>query len=219
MRKCSKCGIEKPLNDYYFRKDTNRYFTICKSCCKNKQKKYHKEHPNKSHSYYIEHIDYFKAYNKENSYKYKDTCKRYYEHNKMRLQDKQREYYRNNTKKVKEYNKQYKKNRKANDVIYKKQCNISSKIRQIFNNKGKCEYRSIESITQISCKDLYEHLLKTFENNYGYEYDGRNVHIDHIIPLANAKTIDDLIRLNHYTNLQLLTPYDNMKKWKHIQHE
>ena len=33
--------------------------------------------------------------------------------------------------------------------------------------------------------------------------------IDHIIPLATATTEEDIIRLNHYTNLQPLEAYYN----------
>ena len=50
-------------------------------------------------------------------------------------------------------------------------------------------------------------------NNYGYEWDGiEKIHIDHIIPLDTAKIENDIIRLNHYTNLQLLKPLDNWQK-------
>jgi hypothetical protein len=38
--------------------------------------------------------------------------------------------------------------------------------------------------------------------NYGWD-------IDHIIPLSEAKSKDDVIRLNHYTNLQPLCSYIN----------
>ena len=40
------------------------------------------------------------------------------------------------------------------------------------------------------------------ELNYGWD-------IDHIIPLDTAETEDDIIRLNHYTNLQPLCSYTN----------
>lgn len=37
-------------------------------------------------------------------------------------------------------------------------------------------------------------------------------HLDHIIPLSAAKTEEDVIRLNHHTNLRPLWALDNMKK-------
>jgi hypothetical protein len=37
-------------------------------------------------------------------------------------------------------------------------------------------------------------------------------HIDHIIPLALAKNEDQLIKLNHYTNLRPLWAKDNLVK-------
>jgi hypothetical protein len=38
--------------------------------------------------------------------------------------------------------------------------------------------------------------------NYGWD-------IDHIVPLASAITEEDVIKLNHYTNLQPLCSYTN----------
>jgi hypothetical protein len=40
------------------------------------------------------------------------------------------------------------------------------------------------------------------ELNYGWD-------IDHRIPLASANTEEDIIRLNHFTNLQPLCSYTN----------
>jgi len=39
--------------------------------------------------------------------------------------------------------------------------------------------------------------------------------IDHIMPLDSAKTEEDIIRLNHYTNLQPLCSYTNRWVKKH----
>ena len=37
-------------------------------------------------------------------------------------------------------------------------------------------------------------------------------HIDHVIPLAHAKTENEIILLNHYLNLQPLWANDNLTK-------
>ena len=43
-------------------------------------------------------------------------------------------------------------------------------------------------------------------------------HIDHIIPMATAKTEEDVIRLNHYTNLRPLWAEDNLRKGARIDY-
>ena len=50
--------------------------------------------------------------------------------------------------------------------------------------------------------------------NHGNPKDGviepnKTWDIDHIIPLSSAKTEDDIIKLNHYTNLRPLCSYNN----------
>ena len=40
------------------------------------------------------------------------------------------------------------------------------------------------------------------ERNYGWD-------IDHVVPLDNAKTEEEIVKLNHYTNLQPLCSYVN----------
>ena len=45
-------------------------------------------------------------------------------------------------------------------------------------------------------------------DNHGYY----GWHIDHIIPLASAKTEEELLKLCHYSNLQPLWAADNLSK-------
>lgn len=53
-----------------------------------------------------------------------------------------------------------------------------------------------------------------FYKKFGFKEllnQGHNVlmGINHIIPISSAKTIEDVIRLNHYTNFQPLDSYEN----------
>lgn len=37
-------------------------------------------------------------------------------------------------------------------------------------------------------------------------------HLDHKIPISSAKTEEEIIKLNHYTNFQLLKSDENLRK-------
>lgn len=60
---------------------------------------------------------------------------------------------------------------------------------------------------------MYDYLINTFTDRYGREFQsGEAVYIDHIIPLATATTENEVLKLCHYKNLQLLTAEDNLAK-------
>lgn len=60
-------------------------------------------------------------------------------------------------------------------------------------------------------KQLKSHLESKFTNGMNWDNYGK-WHIDHIIPIASAKTEDEIVALNHYTNLQPLWAEDNIRK-------
>ena len=89
-----------------------------------------------------------------------------------------------------------------------------------FIRKGYVKNENSERILGCNTESFIKHLLQTYKNNYGVEWDGvEKVHIDHKTPLAIAKTEEDVIRLCHYTNLQLLKEYDNLKKYNKLDWE
>lgn len=66
--------------------------------------------------------------------------------------------------------------------------------------------RNTQDIVGCSWVELKEHL----ENNpYGFKIDQEGLDLDHINPLVNCKTKEDVYRLSHYTNLQLLPTHYN----------
>lgn len=79
--------------------------------------------------------------------------------------------------------------------------------------RQKTGVKTMRTLNVIGCtwEELVAHIEKRFRP--GMSWDNRSEwHIDHIVPLASAKTEDDLIRLSHYTNLQPLWAAENQKK-------
>jgi len=44
------------------------------------------------------------------------------------------------------------------------------------------------------------------------------IHIDHIIPIATAKTEEDVLRLSHFTNLRPMWAKENLVKGAKVEY-
>ncbi len=104
--------------------------------------------------------------------------------------------------------------RRKNDVLFKLKCNLRSRLRAVFRTASKhSKPKHTIELIGITWEELRIYLESKFKdgmnwNNYGYY----GWHIDHIIPLASAKTEEEMIKLCHYTNLQPLWWKDNISK-------
>ncbi len=113
-----------------------------------------------------------------------------------------------------EYNQ--KKQRLKTDALFKLKCNIRTIVRASLKRGFTKKSKKTEEIIGCSFHELKQHFESRFEpwmnwENYG-RYNGELNYgwdIDHIIPLRTAKTEEELISLNHYTNLQPLCGYTN----------
>lgn len=113
---------------------------------------------------------------------------------------------------INEYKRNYYYNNK-NDLLYVFKIRTRCLVQRAFKRKGYKKTSKTQEILGCNYKTFIEHLLQTFKDNYGYEWDTvEKVHIDHIIPLSNAKTKEEVLRLNNYKNLQLLKELDNLHK-------
>lgn len=206
---CKKCGIEKELNKYSTYK--NRigkiyYKNVCKECILKYNREYRKNNPEKIKEW--KRKDYYKHIEK-----YHKNNKIYRETHKEHLKEYNSLYRKNNKEKLNKYWLEYKNKKYKNDNLFKFISNIRRDISRRFTEKGFSKTGRTKSILGCDFQIFYNHLLETFKNNYGYEWDEKEpVHIDHIIPLATAKTEEDIIKLCHYKNLQLLKAKDNLQK-------
>ena len=128
---------------------------------------------------------------------------------------KRREYRKENRETINKKKRIYERIQRKNDPVYKLKGNIRNAINDAFGRRNQQKNEFAAEITGMSTDDLCNYLLKTFSDIYGYEWDGKeSVHIDHIVPLVQANTEEEVKALCHYSNLRLIRAEDNLKKWK-----
>lgn len=171
-----------------------------------------------------------KQYTLNNKDKKKEYDKIYREQNKEDKKKRDKEYYNKNKEKLKKHVKSYREknkeiinkrtlDKKKNDSLFKLTCNTRSLIKQSFKRKGCEKLTKTEIILGCTFKQFKSYIESKFESwmnweNYG-NWNGIPSElntawdIDHIIPLSTAKTEEDVIRLNHHSNLQPLCSYIN----------
>ncbi len=216
-KKCNICDTTKSIDDFY------KNQTRCKTCTK----QYALDNKNRIK-------EYKKTYRLENKDFITENDKKYYLDNKEVIREKQKDYYSENreiircvqknyrdnnrdilTIKNREYTKKYKDSKKGN-ILWE----LSSRIRTSFGNSFRDNGYSKNSKTEIILGCSFEEFKIYLESNFEtwMTWDNKGLYngelnygwdIDHIIPLDSAETEDDIIKLNHYTNLQPLCSYTN----------
>ena len=140
---------------------------------------------------------------------------RYYENQEAYLLQK-KEYYSNNREIMVSRSVNYAINRLKVDPIYKFRINTRSSILKIFKDNGYTKSKKTEEILCISILEFVNYIESKFEDwmtwenrglyngelNYGWD-------IDHIIPLSSVNSEEEIIKLNHYSNLQPLCSFIN----------
>jgi len=182
---CSKCKQLFPISEM-----RNVY---CKSCKYEYQKQYIKNNHEKI-------LKYYNIRSKLD--KNRDYQKQYREINKD---------------KIKESNKKYNKNRRNTDPLYKMSRNVRNLIYQSINKRGFIKSIGTENILGCSLDEFYKHIESQFEPWMNWRnWGGKKVteintywDLDHIVPIDTAINEEDIIRLNHYTNLRPLCSYNN----------
>jgi hypothetical protein len=188
---CTKCKVEKQTTE----------FNKCKS---NKDGLYH----------YC--IECRKEYRKQNSKSINEYSKKYYTVNLDNQLKRKKTYRENNKDKIKNYSNNYRISKYNNDSLYillRKIRNLIYNYLKTQNNKTNTKSYQIIGCTSNQFKLHLESQFQDWMNwdNYG-KYNGQPNYgwdIDHIIPNSSAKTEEDIIRLNHYTNLRPRCSYLN----------
>ena len=185
----------------------------------------------KAKQYSIDHSDELKEYRKKRYAEHRErlllATKKWREANPERRRAYMLEWQKNNFEHRKEYKRKYRKEnadaiRKytqsrrnflyKTDPLYKLKVASRNLILKSFKRRGFSKKSHTAKILGCTWEQLQDHLFETWKTNYGTDWNGEPYHIDHIVPLATASTEQEVVDLCHYTNLQLLTPEDNLAK-------
>lgn len=187
MKICTVCYIEKNLTDFNKHKDSiDGHRGQCREC----QSKYQK-------SYKINNKEKVSIYNK----KYKEDNPDIYQ-----------KWVEKNRDKVKIIKDRYELKMK-NDPIFKVSRMVRNSIRTSFRHLSFKKNTKTNQILGCSTEEFIIYIESTFSEGMSISNHGE-WHLDHIIPISQANTYEDAIKLNHFTNFQALWAEDNLKKGK-----
>lgn len=148
--------------------------------------------------------------------KRKQYVKEYYLKNKDKILKYSKDYFKDNKEtKQKKNNERYSKRRKE-DPVFKLRGNVRRNILGFLKRKGFKKNCRTHDILGCSFEFFKTYLESKFEDwmtweNHG-KYNGEINYgwdIDHITPQSSAITENDIMKLNHHTNLQPLCSYIN----------
>lgn len=109
-------------------------------------------------------------------------------------------------------------NRRMEEPLFKFKKLLRNNVRNSFKRGG---FSKTSECRKILGAD-WDVVKKYFESKFteGMSWDNMGLwHIDHILPISTATCEEDVIRLNHYTNLQPLWGEDNIKKSNYITYQ
>ena len=150
-------------------------------------------------------------YHNNKQYKHSQckTCVKEYRRKNPHLQTKWRRKWKENggITKYREYQNNYKLK-----PLTKATSSLRARLATIVRLGGYKKKSSLNKIIGCDWNTLKQHLEGQFNDKMNWANYGDYWEIDHILPLASAKTIDEIYELSHYTNLQPLYWKDNRKK-------
>ena len=228
------CGEEKPLTEFAIEKNnkTDGRRSSCKVCTSQRIRQYFIDNPEKKKESdkraYEENKAKKLAQKKEYYIRKKEEIlakrKEYHLANKEIRNQKCREYRDKNLEKVKAKTREYQQ-KHAKRLSAQKMKLINSDPLRIFKERIRTvikggfvrlkqnKARRTNQIIGADWETVRNHIVSQFKDGMTWEsFVAGEIHIDHIKPLASATCEEDIIALNHYTNLQPLWCLDNLSK-------
>ena len=182
-RVCARCKSEKCVSMFNYRGKSKYLQSYCKECAAMAKRESYLRNIDKIRKKYADNSEEIKQRSQEWRDANKDKCSKRNQRYRIRRNGLSRRRYRS-------------------DSVYRARVQASCRLNAAIKN-GYSEKSKIRGLIGLS----WESLIKRIGNRPSDDH-----HIDHICPLSQAKTVEEVLLLQHYTNIQWLTSYDNMVK-------
>ena len=187
---CIKCGSTEERNRW----------GKCKACGKTYREAHKEEQKARA-----------KAYDEAHREERLARSKAYHEAHKEEDLVRMKAYNETHQEEIAAYLKTYQKTRKASDPLFRLKCYVRTRTWNALRAGGYSKKSSTAVILGCTFEEVKAHLEKQFWPGMTWE-NSSEWHVDHIIPLASAKTEGETLRLCHFSNLQPLWGDDNLSK-------
>jgi hypothetical protein len=203
LKRCSKCPTWKVLDDFYKNKASwDGFRSDCKKCANLKFSIYREENRDRLAAK-------ARDYTKKNKAKVKNTLRKYRDKNKEKRTAYIRKYREKNKEKINQQSNLYRKKRRKEDPQYRLTANMRAALyKSLKSAKLKKNNRTFR---YVSCSPSF--LLERLERQR-IERGLSEYAVDHMTPLDSFDLSDpeELRRCWHFSNLQALSPEDNLRK-------
>lgn len=189
----------------FYTKSTGK---ICSDECKKKYRssknfEYHKKNKKR-----INENARLRYTNNKDYYRERDK-KRYH---KLRSDDKPKRKFLNLSEEEKRIRRnRLRRERYANDNIYSIKTRLRSQLNKRLRQLDLRKNSSLESYLGCDLKNFMKHIESNFKEGMSWE-NRSEWHIDHIVPISRANSLDDLKLLSHFSNLQPMWAKKNISK-------
>lgn len=242
---CPKCKSLQKVSKFYKSNTKDGLDSKCKKCSAEFRNKNRQKLNERAKQYYSENKEDKKIwqtnYRNTNPDKVKKSKQTYYLNNKKeilaknakyveenldKVRKQHKTYYKENIEKVKKSNKKWRKENLEYSRIYlreKYRNNTLFRLRKICREMVRRTYKNLKLNKNISTRnflgytplELKVHIEKQFKEKMSWDNYGE-WHIDHIIPISQATTLEEGIKLSQLSNLQPLWAEENLKKYNKI---
>jgi len=130
----------------------------------------------------------------------------------QRMNDQKRAYVAANRAKVTQRQNDWSKAKLLSDPLFALKKRIRSQISNAFLSFGCRKNKETLAILGGTFEEFMIHIERQFTKGMNWDRMGKEIHIDHIVPLASATNEAEVIALNHLSNLRPMWATENISK-------